>query len=136
MDYIKPAYCTETQFRTMWTEFEWENKVNINSKAKSLREFLKQLMASTNMSCLTPEASMKGDCQFLSANLYARSVFGKSTPPVRHNTVLTPIAGEDALANLSIEQEGTTGPITGFVRIRSRSQGLALSLGSLKGLNK
>lgn len=119
MDYIQPATCTETQFRTMWTEFEWENKVNINSKAKSLREFLDQLMACTNMNCLTPEASLKGDCQFLSANLYARSVFG-----------------EDALANLSIEKEGEDGPITGFVRIRSRSQGLALSLGSLKGLNK
>ncbi|OTB01663.1 hypothetical protein M426DRAFT_323290 [Hypoxylon sp. CI-4A] len=119
MDYIQPATCTETQFRTMWTEFEWENKVNINSKAKSLRDFLEQLMACTNMNCLTPEASMKGDCQFLSANLYARSVFG-----------------EDALANLSIEQDGEDGPITGFVRIRSRSQGLALSLGSLKGLNK
>ncbi|KAJ9201286.1 hypothetical protein DTO166G4_6028 [Paecilomyces variotii] len=117
MDYIQPAYCSETQFRTMWTEFEWENKVNINSKAKSLREFLKQLMESTNMACLTPEASLKGDCQFLSANLYARSVFG-----------------EDALANLSIEKEGEDGAITGFVRIRSRSQGLALSLGSLKGL--
>lgn len=78
MDYIQPAQCTETQFRTMWTEFEWENKVNINSKAKTLREFLTQLMACTNMTCLTPEASMKGDCQFLSANLYARSVFGKS----------------------------------------------------------
>lgn len=77
MDYIQPAYCTETKFRTMWTEFEWENKVNINSKAKTLREFLAQLMACTNMTCLTPEASMKGDCQFLSANLYARSVFGK-----------------------------------------------------------
>lgn len=77
MDYIQPAQCTETQFRTMWTEFEWENKVNINSKAKTLREFLSQLMACTNMTCLTPEASMKGDCQFLSANLYARSVFGK-----------------------------------------------------------
>ncbi|PGH34722.1 hypothetical protein GX50_02400 [[Emmonsia] crescens] len=117
MDYIHPAHCTETQFRTMWTEFEWENKVNINSKAKSLREFLHQLMESTNMSCLTPEASLEGDCQFLSANLYARSVFG-----------------EDALANLSIEKQGEDGPITGFVRIRSRSQGLALSLGSLKGL--
>jgi coatomer subunit beta len=76
MDYIQPAMCTETEFRTMWTEFEWENKVNINSKAKSLRDFLTQLMACTNMSCLTPEASLKGDCQFLSANLYARSVFG------------------------------------------------------------
>ncbi|KAF7884631.1 uncharacterized protein EAF02_004967 [Botrytis sinoallii] len=119
MDYIQPAVCTETQFRTMWTEFEWENKVNINSKAKTLRDFLDQLMACTNMNCLTPEASLKGDCQFLSANLYARSVFG-----------------EDALANLSIEKEGEDGPVTGFVRIRSRSQGLALSLGSLKGLNK
>ena len=44
--------------------------------------------------------------------------------------------GEDALANLSVEQEGTDGPVTGFMRIRSRSQGLALSLGSLKGLGK
>lgn len=79
MDYIQPASCTETQFRTMWTEFEWENKVNINSKStnKTLREFLESLMKSTNMTCLTPEASLKGDCQFLSANLYARSVFGE-----------------------------------------------------------
>ncbi|KAH0293114.1 Coatomer, beta subunit [Aureobasidium namibiae CBS 147.97] len=122
MDYIQPAQCTETQFRTMWTEFEWENKVNINTKmpaGKGLRDFLKGLMKVTNMSCLTPDASLSGDCQFLSANLYARSVFG-----------------EDALANLSVEQEGDDGPVTGFVRIRSRSQGLALSLGSLKGLNK
>jgi coatomer subunit beta len=81
MDYIQPATCSETQFRTMWTEFEWENKVNINSKAKTLRDFLDQLMACTNMNCLTPEASLKGDCQFLSANLYARSVFGTFIPP-------------------------------------------------------
>lgn len=77
MDYIQPATCTETQFRTMWTEFEWENKVNINSKIKTLRGFLDELMKATNMNCLTPEAGLKGDCQFLSANLYARSVFGK-----------------------------------------------------------
>jgi coatomer subunit beta len=70
----------------MWTEFEWENKVNINSKAKSLRDFLDQLMACTNMNCLTPEASLKGDCQFLSANLYARSVFGKCSPGCSHLT--------------------------------------------------
>lgn len=80
MDYIQPAQCSETQFRTMWTEFEWENKVNINTKlpaGKGLRDFLAGLMKVTNMSCLTPEASLSGDCQFLSANLYARSVFGK-----------------------------------------------------------
>jgi coatomer subunit beta len=80
MDYIVPAKCSETQFRSMWTEFEWENKVNVNSKGQddklSLREYLARLLSRTNMACLTPEASLKGDCGFLSANLYAKSVFG------------------------------------------------------------
>lgn len=69
------------------------------------------MMKSTNMACLTPEASLAGDCGFLSANLYARSLFG-----------------EDALANLSIEQL-EDGTIQGHVRIRSKTQGIALSLG-------
>ncbi len=34
MDYIKPAYVNEAQFRSMWTEFEWENKVNVNTTIK------------------------------------------------------------------------------------------------------
>jgi coatomer subunit beta len=29
MDYIHPATCTEEAFRSMWAEFEWENKVYI-----------------------------------------------------------------------------------------------------------
>jgi coatomer subunit beta len=89
MDYIQPAQCTETQFRTMWTEFEWENKVNINSKAKTLRDFLTLLMKATNMSCLTPESSLQGDCKFLSANLYARSVFGKPIHILYPTSLLT-----------------------------------------------
>jgi vesicle coat complex subunit len=28
MDYISPAYCADVQFRSMWAEFEWENKVH------------------------------------------------------------------------------------------------------------
>jgi coatomer subunit beta len=142
MDYIQPAHCTETQFRAMWTEFEWENKVNINTKMPAdtnLRDFLRRLMKVTNMSCLTPEASLEGDCQFLSANLYARSVFGKSCclwSHVHTRSLTHCFKGEDALANLSVEKEGENGPVTGFMRIRSRSQGLALSLGSLKGLSK
>ena len=27
MDYIIPATCTDQEFRSMWAEFEWENKV-------------------------------------------------------------------------------------------------------------
>jgi coatomer subunit beta len=36
-------------------------------------------------------------------------------------------AGEDALANLSIEKQ--EGILTGHIRIRSKTQGIALSLG-------
>ncbi|KAL0064237.1 coatomer subunit beta [Marasmius tenuissimus] len=111
MDYIKPAYCKETQFRSMWTEFEWENRVNVNSSLSEPREYLQHVMKATNMSCLTPEGALSGDCNFLSANMYARSLFG-----------------EDALANLSIERTDA-GTITGHVRIRSKTQGIALSLG-------
>ncbi|EUC58601.1 coatomer subunit beta [Rhizoctonia solani AG-3 Rhs1AP] len=112
MDYIKPAYCNEAQFRSMWTEFEWENRVNVNTTITDLRTYLNHIMKSTNMSCLTPEAALSGDCDFLSANMYARSLFG-----------------EDALANLSIEKIEGTGNIQGHVRIRSKTQGIALSLG-------
>ena len=31
MDYIVPASCTDTEFRQMWAEFEWENKVRFIS---------------------------------------------------------------------------------------------------------
>ncbi|KAI8906033.1 adaptin N terminal region-domain-containing protein [Gorgonomyces haynaldii] len=34
MDYIKPATCTETEFRSMWSEFEWENKINVSTKIR------------------------------------------------------------------------------------------------------
>ncbi|PCH34145.1 coatomer protein [Wolfiporia cocos MD-104 SS10] len=111
MDYIKPAYCTEAQFRSMWTEFEWENRVNVTTSISDPREYLQHVMKATNMSCLTPEGAVSGDCDFLSANMYARSLFG-----------------EDALANLSVERT-ESGTITGHVRIRSKTQGIALSLG-------
>ncbi|KAI8089672.1 adaptin N terminal region-domain-containing protein [Halteromyces radiatus] len=111
VDYINPATCTETQFRSHWVEFEWENKVNVNTTITDLRTYLDHLTSSTNLRCLTPERQLEGDCGFLSANLYARSIFG-----------------EDALANISIEKT-SDGSITGHIRIRSKTQGLALSLG-------
>ena len=41
------------------------------------RDYLKHVMKATNMSCLTPEGAISGECDFLSANMYARSLFGK-----------------------------------------------------------
>ena len=92
-------------------------------------------MKATNMSCLTPEGATSGECDFLSANMYARSLFGKYFffliwRPCRffiYDFFFT-FSGEDALANLSIERT-EAGTITGHVRIRSKTQGIALSLG-------
>jgi coatomer subunit beta len=111
MDYIAPATCSDVQFRSMWAEFEWENKVAVNTSIADVNEFLEHIIKSTNMKCLTPRSALEGDCGFLAANLYAKSIFG-----------------EDALVNISIEKQ-TDGKICGNIRIRSKTQGIALSLG-------
>ncbi|KAL5554544.1 hypothetical protein UlMin_041945 [Ulmus minor] len=111
MDYISPAFCADVAFRTMWAEFEWENKVAVNTVIQEEKEFLNHIIKSTNMKCLTPLSALEGECGFLAANLYAKSVFG-----------------EDALVNLSIEKQAD-GKLSGYIRIRSKTQGIALSLG-------
>ncbi|KAK6050437.1 coatamer beta region [Cooperia oncophora] len=115
MDYIVPGNVTDAEFRQMWFDFEWENKVTVNTPITDLREFLHYLSTVTNMKVLTGDAAIEGDCGFLAANLCAHSIFG-----------------EDALANVSIEKaspldEGS--PIVGHIRIRAKSQGMALTLG-------
>lgn len=113
MDYIKPAHTLDEKFRSMWNEFEWENKISVKSQLTSLHAYLDALSKGTNMGLLTPKESLgEKDCRFLSCNLYAKSSFG-----------------EDALANLCIELDPKTEQIVGYVRIRSKGQGLALSLG-------
>lgn len=65
------------------------------------------------LSCLYGYSSsaLEGECGFLAANLYAKSVFG-----------------EDALVNVSVEKQAD-GKLNGYIRIRSKTQGIALSLG-------
>ncbi|CAN0208518.1 coatomer subunit beta isoform X2 [Lethenteron reissneri] len=122
MDYIQPATCSDAEFRQMWAEFEWENKVTVSTNILDLMEYLKHILKSTNMKCLTPEKALLGNCGFMAANLYARSIFG-----------------EDALANVSIEKPTHLGPdasVTGHIRIRAKSQGMALSLGDKINLSQ
>ncbi|KAE9468069.1 hypothetical protein C3L33_00043, partial [Rhododendron williamsianum] len=111
MDYISPATCADVAFRTMWAEFEWENKVAVNTVIQDEKGFLSHIIKSTNMKCLTPPSALEGECGFLAANLYAKSIFG-----------------EDALVNVSIEKQ-VDGKLSGYIRIRSKTQGIALSLG-------
>jgi len=110
-DYLGPSDITTRQFRQMWLEFEWENKISVITKITNVNEFLRHIVKSTNMKVLTPEYALQGECGFLSANLCAKSVFG-----------------EDALANISVEE--SNGKLSGFIRIRCKSQGIAVSLGS------
>mmetsp|Transcript_27399 Transcript_27399/g.59854 ORF Transcript_27399/g.59854 Transcript_27399/m.59854 type:complete len:1016 (-) Transcript_27399:79-3126(-) len=141
LDYIERAWIGELAFRTMWSEFEWENKININTTIADVGTYLGHIMQNTNMSIVGrsakkttgPAPKKKGrltveevkdmireatgvqqlisSSSFVAANLYAKSIFG-----------------EDALANVSIEKL-SDGKLTGSVRIRSRTQGIALSLG-------
>merc|ERR1719215_2449295 len=140
LDYIERAWIGELAFRTMWSEFEWENKININTSITEVGTFLEHIMLNTKMSIvgrgpkttntkgfrkdkITAEdvAEMLREAvgiqkliqtsSFVAVNLYAKSIFG-----------------EDALANISIEKL-PDGKLTGSVRIRSRTQGIALSLG-------
>lgn len=113
MDYIRPATCSDEMFRSMWAEFEWENKVAIATSITCLSGFLDHIVESTKMKCLTDRPSEENMSSFLAANLYARSVFG-----------------EDALVNVSVEKkEDNNGKLAGYIRIRSKTQGIALSLG-------
>lgn len=110
MDYIEPGEVSDSAFRSMWAEFEWENKVEVNTSYTDLGKFLDFVLDSTNMRCLTLRG-IEDQSGYLSANLYARSVFG-----------------EDALVNICVEkaQDQT---LAGYIRIRSKTQGIALSLG-------
>ncbi|XP_018019307.1 coatomer subunit beta-like [Hyalella azteca] len=114
MDYIVPATCTDLEFRQMWMEFEWENKVTVATHMTELKGYLDYLCKSTNMKCLTPARALQGFGDYMAANLYARSIFG-----------------EDALANLSIETplNSKDNSVVGHIRIRAKSQGMAVSLG-------
>lgn len=72
----------------------------MNTSYNDESAFLDHIVASTNMKCLTPPSARLGDCGFLAANLYAKSVFG-----------------EDALVNVSVEKQAD-GRLAGFIRIR------------------
>eukprot|EP01065_Artemidia_motanka_P037312 TRINITY_DN4571_c5_g1_i1.p1 TRINITY_DN4571_c5_g1~~TRINITY_DN4571_c5_g1_i1.p1 ORF type:complete len:1001 (+),score=443.18 TRINITY_DN4571_c5_g1_i1:104-3004(+) len=111
VDYVHPSTCTPAEFRQMWAEFEWENPIPVSTDLKSLKEYLDHILKHTNMKCQTTSSSLAGDADFLSANLFAKSSFG-----------------EPVVANISVQKQ-PSGSIEGFVRIRSRTQGIALGLG-------
>mmetsp|Transcript_44897 Transcript_44897/g.116347 ORF Transcript_44897/g.116347 Transcript_44897/m.116347 type:complete len:1010 (-) Transcript_44897:103-3132(-) len=140
LDYIERAWIGELAFRTMWSEFEWENKININTSINEVGTFLEHIMRNTNMSIVgrqykkTPaKGAKKGKLSAEDVKEMLREAVGiqkliETSSFVAVNLYAKSIFGEDALANISIEKL-PDGKLTGNVRIRSRTQGIALSLG-------
>eukprot|EP00698_Gefionella_okellyi_P020701 TRINITY_DN6540_c0_g1_i1.p1 TRINITY_DN6540_c0_g1~~TRINITY_DN6540_c0_g1_i1.p1 ORF type:complete len:969 (+),score=240.95 TRINITY_DN6540_c0_g1_i1:62-2908(+) len=111
--FISPKFCTDLLFRNMWQEFEWENKVTVNTNITDVGEYLQHVITILNMRCLTPDAvTSSPEIGFVAANLYAKTIFD-----------------EHILANVSVEKLAETGRLNGFVRIRSKTQGVALGVG-------
>lgn len=120
-------------------------QVAVNTSIDDVNKFMEHIMASTNMKCLTPPSALSGDCGYLAANLYAKvqlvaplSRIPLTAAPGCWRPMLTvrcpaavaaqSVFGEDALANLSVEKQAD-GKLAGYIRIRSKTQGIALSLG-------
>ena len=76
-----------------------------------MRLFINHIAKSARMGILTDEAILKNDCGFVAANFYTRSLFE-----------------EDAVANVSLIRN-PDGDLEGQIRVRARSQGVALRLG-------
>ncbi|VDM33224.1 unnamed protein product [Hydatigera taeniaeformis] len=112
LEYIQPATCSDADFRTMWSDFDWENKVTVSTQLTDLRTYLDQVTKITNFKCLTPPEALRGECNYLCATLYARSIFG-----------------EHVLGNLCLEKPADGAPVSGHVRIRAKTQGMAVTMG-------
>ncbi|KAM3184259.1 hypothetical protein ACTXT7_008698 [Hymenolepis weldensis] len=112
LEYIQPAICSDGDFRTMWSDFDWENKVTVSTQLTDLRAYLDNVTKITNFKCLTPPEALRGDCNYLCATLYACSIFG-----------------EHVLGNLCLEKCSDDAPVSGHVRIRAKTQGMAVTMG-------
>lgn len=99
----------------MWSEYEWENKVTVNTPMTDLRPFLKHMEVCTHLRCQQADTELQGECGYLSVTLYGKTVFGESV-----------------IANMCLEKpEGDQSRIIGHIRLRAKSQGLAMTMGEI-----
>lgn len=115
MDYIHPGSCTEMEFRSMWREFEWENKITVDTNITEIGTFIDHITKISKMKLVTPYDPEEDKCDFFTANLYAKSTFGAC-----------------ALANMSIEKTEEN-KLEGIIRLRSDSKGICMSMGERIG---
>lgn len=104
---IKKLSICNIRFGKCYKEKELDGKVPLVCCCKiviaSVR-YLWRVMGVTLTGILCCTQALKGECGFMAANLFAKSIFGESV-----------------LANLSVESNAA-GPVTGHIRIRAKSQ--------------
>ena len=117
MDSLHPGNCTEAEFKKMWADYEWENKITVVTSLTDIQEYIDTLQQKLNANRLTPLTGKESG--FLVTTFYAKSKFE-----------------EDALLNISIEKT-KEGKISGLIRIRAKTEGMAGCIGSrIKQLQK
>jgi coatomer subunit beta len=117
MDNLHPGTCTEAEFKKMWSDYEWENKIVVNTSMTDIEQYIQTLQEKLNANRLTPLTGKESG--FLVTTFYAKSKFN-----------------EDALLNVSIEKT-KEGKINGLIRIRAKTEGMAGCIGNrLKQLQK
>jgi coatomer subunit beta len=108
LDFIRLERIADADFRSKWLLLEWENKINIDViRFRTCGELFLFLSDKMRLSRIGQNPI---DSDYLAGNLYAKTIFG-----------------EEVLVNVCLESG--TDRITGHLRLRSRSQGVAVSLG-------
>lgn len=141
-DYIQPSFISPVLFRSYWSDFEWEHKINIPPVHMKPLNILKELLQATHMTVvgLSPPPSLKsspgaaGQSEFLTKYMEYIKKLPELAPLVNDtsffalNLFCRTIHEEEALANLSVVKQADN-LYTCCFKIRSRTQDVALSLG-------
>lgn len=115
LDFVKPESISDSEFRSQWTLLEWENKINVDVAARSFSSCasLFSFLAEKMKLAVTGQPP-PAEAAYLAGNLFAKTIFG-----------------EEVLVNVCLERGGDdkVAHISGHLRLRSRSQGVAVALG-------
>lgn len=101
------------QFKSMWSDYEWENKINVSTSLEDVVDYVNYMKDQLNANLLTPLGESDSSAGFVVANLYVKSKFE-----------------EDSLINISIEKIQSSDSIKGLIRIRAKTEGMAGCIGN------
>ena len=76
VDFIYPEEIKIEDFRHLWSKYEWENKVIVNTQLEEPIDFVRLISRELRMHVLNDLEKLDG-ATFVSVNLYAKTKLGK-----------------------------------------------------------